>query len=741
MIEKARNKKAATLMKKRVIAICVTLALVAVLLIAYFCVNSLAKPTLAFDDTDGTRYFIMYRGGEYSMYTTDGEPLKRDEQLGYFVTEAGSLVDIDSETGASREQVVVDELIEGETSQTVTATDVRVLMFPHVEEKGILKLEVVNEHGKYTLVRIDDEGQESPSGKLMLKEAPTIQFDPESFPMIYTAAGYTISTQKVKDPIVDENGEYSEYGLVAETRIDDEGNEYEYTPAYYILTETNGKKHKVILGDRLVSANGYYAQYVNIDENGNETKRAAVYVLNPTTAVSLYSPLEKFVYPMLTYPMSINNYFDVENFSLAKKDGDAYNEIVNFTYIDLAERENTIKALFPYVFANDLGGYRPSSESIDFCLQSLYEPEVSEVIKIVKDDRNYYRTLAEYGFYTAVKNENGESDYEISSDYIISYDYDIIDDEGKLVDKINNMLLICGPNEDGDYYAYTIISKVTERAGERRLEFLYAYDQVLLLDGDKFSFLEYDRYKWISRSYFELNIAYCEKIELISPDYSAIIDVDNSASDSSESTKSDRISVIATDSLGNSKNTFGGLAFKDANGYDWQITSTNVAVYLDGKIMSTSSSYYSHNSLGQQVMCLKGYIPAADGRHIYVYEDSVLVNFPDGHSEEYVRYDTEIFRKYFQTYLYATIVDSYEMSDEDEAELLNDPTKLLLTLRLTDTEGTVTEYKFYSLTARKAYITVNGNGGFYVTPGRVQKFITDTQKFFNNEPINPTAKS
>ena len=206
MIEKARNKKAATLMKKRVIAICVTLALVAVLLIAYFCVNSLAKPTIAFDDSDGTRYYIMYRGGEYAMYTTDGEMLERDEQMGYFVTEAGSLVDIDKETGASLEKVVVDELLDGETSQTVTATDVRVLMFPHVQNKGILKLEVVNEHGKYTLVRIGENGEESPTGELILKEAPTIQFDPESFPMIYTAAGYTISTQKVKDPIVDENG-------------------------------------------------------------------------------------------------------------------------------------------------------------------------------------------------------------------------------------------------------------------------------------------------------------------------------------------------------------------------------------------------------------------------------------------------------------------------------------------------------------------------------------------------------
>ena len=81
------------------------------------------------------------------------------------------------------------------------------------------------------------------------------------------------------------------------------------------------------------------------------------------------------------------------------------------------------------------------------------------------------------------------------------------------------------------------------------------------------------------------------------------------------------------------------------------------------------------------------------------------------------------------------------MSEEDEAALVNDPSKLLLTLNMTDTNGKTIEYKFYSLTARKAYITVNGNGGFYVTPGRVQKFISDTQRFFNNEMIDPTAKS
>ena len=50
-------------------------------------------------------------------------------------------------------------------------------------------------------------------------------------------------------------------------------------------------------------------------------------------------------------------------------------------------------------------------------------------------------------------------------------------------------------------------------------------------------------------------------------------------------------------------------------------------------------------------------------------------------------------------------------------------------------------YKFYRISSRKAYITVNGNGGFYVYSSRVEKFITDAQRFFNKEIIDPTAKT
>ena len=41
---------------------------------------------------------------------------------------------------------------------------------------------------------------------------------------------------------------------------------------------------------------------------------------------------------------------------------------------------------------------------------------------------------------------------------------------------------------------------------------------------------------------------------------------------------------------------------------------------------------------------------------------------------------------------------------------------------------------------KKAYITINGNGNFYVLTNRVQKFISDAQRFFALEPIDPSAK-
>lgn len=734
------TKKKATLMKKRKIAIIAVALVIAILLGVYALAARFLKPTYTYYDSDGTLYYVKYKDGAYGMYTEDGVLLGRDGEYGYFVTSFGSLIEINPETGATLSQIILDAPADGESATTATNPEnVRILVFPYLDVAQILKLEVSNAEGNYSIIRIDEDGKLSASGDLILKDGPNVSLDPEKIPSLYSGARYTVATQKVIDPIKDEKGEYSEYGLVSETRVNDEGEEYLYTPATYKLTATDGKVHKMIIGDMLVSGNGYYAQYINVDADGNETKRDTVYVLQPTTTQSLLAPIEDFVKPVLTYPMTITNYFDVENFSLVRKDGADYDEIVNFSYIDIADRENTVEALFPYAFGKELDGYRPSSEVIDILLQAMYEPTSPRVEKVVITDRNYYKTLSEYGFYTPYTDDKGETDYTISADYIITFDFDATDENGNVIGTVNNMVLLC-KNENGNYYAYTVICDVKGSGDDRELEVLYSYDTILELDGTEFSFLEYDKYKWISRNYFEINIAFCDKITLYTKDYSATFDLDNSASDISTS-KSDRLTINATSSDGKSKQTFGSLVFRDISGYDWVVTSTTVSVTLNGASQKIVSSYYANNAMGAQARCLEGYVVAADGSHVYVTADTVKINRPDGRVEEYLRYDTDNFRKFFLSLTNASIVDSYDLTKEEEDALVADPSKHILTMTMTDTDGKTITYEFYKLTARKAYIRVNGNGGFYVLPVRVEKFISDAQRFFNNQIIDPLAKN
>lgn len=742
----AAEKKNQTLLKRRKRAIILSVALILLLSVALVFVMDYVK-TITYTDVDGTEYYIRKKDGVYALYDKDKKVLPIAEEYECYVTTKGTLVKVDAETGQHETVAVVDT--EG---SEVVGNNNKLMMFAHVGKKDILSIEVHNAEGSFTFCRYNVETEQvDKNGDFIIKGAALTVYDEERFVQMYVSAGYTVTRTKLQNPIKDANGEFTEYGLAPEIRVDEEGKEYLYEPAYYILTDINGNRHKVIIGDELVTGNGYYAQYVDLSE-GVEKKRDAVYVTDSMTGQMLLAPIESYVTPRLCYPMAMNNYHDVENFTISRRkdgamasDSSVYEKVVSFSYVDMTLRQGTISERFPYVLHTEtMDGYMPADNNISNALQCMYMPAYADpgVVLFAPTEQD----LVEYGLYEAVVNEQGKTEYYPFAEYTIGYEYDILNSEGKVEETIHQLILISELNERGNRYVYTVVSSVQTVDGEKEYEILYSFNTVVEVQGYVLDFVTWEKEAWISTSYIQGDIAFVEKVQINAADYEAIFELDNSRSDQSEDTSSSDLVVHATDSKGNEVNTFCELTVLDVNGFTWVITERHILVYDaqgNKRSMAEGIPYYDYNALGLQVQCRHGYIDGVEF-DVSISANTIRLDYPDGSSQSIVRYSTSLFRCFYETLLYATIVNPYPMTAEEEQALLNDESKWLLTLTVTtrDSDGTVESKvcNFYQLASRKAYLTINGNGGFYVNKLRVEKFLTDAERFFKMEKIEPTDK-
>ena len=759
MMMNAEEKKRMTTMKRRKITVIIAAIILVIMSVALAFVLDYARTTTVIDPADDAKYYIRYKDKAYALYYSDKKTkLPIDSEYGYYITKAQTLIEVDPETGEYTIQAVLaDRLTEGNEAVDFAF---KLLLFPHIEKANIRSLEVHNETGTYTFARINEKGEISNTGDFVILGSPLTAYSQELFAELHVSAGYTLSSQKLDDrwiEKIDGKINYAEYGLVPianRERLLDDGTveTYDYTPAYYILTDISGNKYKVIIGDRLVTGGGYYAQYVDMTD-GKETPREAVYVLNSEIANSLLAPIENYVTPLISYPMTMNTYFDVEDFKILKRDesrveDDKYEEIVSFTYIDIAERENSIKSSEPYVFnenstspAAALKGYQPSSTNISTALSAIYAPSYVGVHKFAPDSEDFVKA----GLWREAVDENGESildkdgkkTYEICAEYSVGFKYDIVDN-GEYVETIQQIILVSAKNEKGNRYVFTTVYAPATEEG-KKAEYLYDYNMIVEIEGHSLGFLEWDSYEWINSNYISFNIAFVESIKLESPGYSAQFKLDNSNSDQSAQITSNLIQIIGSDSSGRSTTTFSKKEIIDVNGIRWVITATEIKAYdALGVERTITSSRYEYNKLGTQVKVDTGGIKDRNGDVVYVEADYIKITHPNGTTDQICRFDTPLFRKFYQTLLAATIIDSYPTTDEERAEILSG--EPILTLTITTTEKEEFVYRFYELTTRKSYITINGNGGFYVSPNRVQKFISDAQKFFNLEIIDANDK-
>ncbi len=736
-----KQKARATLLGRRKRAIIILSLLAVVLIAAAVTINYFVR-FVPFTDVDGTEYRVVRKAGKFGLYDKDGNKLEAEDEYSFFVTKAGTLVDVDADTGATQIIAQVD-------TEYGEANDDRnqLLMFPKIGQKELSKLEVHNKEGSFTFLRYD-VANKRPDNKysFVIESSPLVNFDQMRFTELYVSAGYTMCSEKIKDPIKDERGEFSEYGLVPEERIDEEGNSYLYEPAYYIITDIEGNSHKVLIGDMLVTGTGYYAQYVDISGE-TEAKRDAVYVLQASVGDTLLDSVESFVSPQVVYQMSATDYLDVENFSIFRYEGGELPEyIVDFTMIPLEERQGTILANKPFIFEHEaLEGYNPNVDNISAALFNLYAPSYERVCKLSPEEEDF----VEFGLgkFVEVTDQNGNTvkDFEYTPKYLISFYYDILDNAGQKSSTIKQIVYVSEPNEAGNYYAYTFVYEGHPDSDKKEKDekLLFTYDMIAEISAHTFEFLNWKQTKWINSSYIDNNIAFIDTIDIKSGDYSASFKLDNSATQQDgQNVSSALLQVHATDSKGHDTTTFSTVTVMDKDGVYWTVTSTDLSVTnYKGQSGTIKSAYLAYNKLGRQVKCFDGYIESYDGYKIKVMPDTIEIIAPNGAKVEYVRFATSLFRQFYQTLLVGTIVDEYKLSAEEEAALLADDSKLLLTMTVKDTEGGVKEFKFHKLTARKAYITVNGDGGFYVMTDRIEKIVTDAQKFFNKIPIDPMTKN
>lgn len=445
----------------------------------------------------------------------------------------------------------------------------------------------------------------------------------------------------------------------------------------------------------------------------------------------LHVPIEDFVSPYVTYPMELNNYFDVQTFTiwngeifssipddvtdeeLEKLDVDP---IVSFTYQDLDERTGTFYANTPYTLLYP-SGYVANDNSIDTCLQSFYTLSTLGVVELGVSDED----LVEFGL--------------DDPEYVIYFVFE---------NKYEHFILISHETEQGTRYMSSGI-----------------YDIIVEVDRSKLPFLEYTQNDWVNDLYFSMNLAWATKVEV---EYDGVLytfELDNSQSDSvtNETCSADakskgtissaNMSIVAYDSNGNRMEAISELTVTDKKGFTWVIDHENIKVYNSAgeKVKIEGDGYLATNKRGDEVAVLKGYIDTPEYQ-VYVTANQIRILTSEGALvKEYMRYGMSNFRKFFSALLYASKQGSVHdgtngLTEAEVDAILATRDNYDVRIRVeTSYKDTVYEYKYYNYSERAAMITVNdGDGEFRVLRSFTQKVAQDAAKVISGEAIKSTDK-
>jgi uncharacterized repeat protein (TIGR02543 family) len=721
-LEAYKKRKAAIKRQKAMIAVAAVLALIliAALIVIMHFVN---RTNLT--DVDGTVYKIIKTGSTYILCDKDEKKLGMTEDGKYYVTAAGSQIKLDASTGKATIYAYVDTVGKEVVGNIVTA---RILAFPQVEKASMAKLQVFNDYGGYTFIGVhkDTNGDGKIENTYYIEGHKDTSYNQEQFASLIVSCGYVLAMDKITDPIADENGAYTEYGLASEIRYKADGTSYVYTPAKYILTDVNGNTYTVIVGDAIVSGAGYYVQYINPDYPDTPF----IYIVNSDIASTVLQPVEALVEPMIVYPMSLSTYFNVSNFSIARSDTDI---VVSFSYVPLEDRLGTQSTTVPYVFLNkEFANMTASSSNIDTCLQSFANMEFIRVVKLAPDDE----ALITYGISKPACS--------------IYFDYNVTEDD--FTGTVGTFLSISSMTSSGTYYIYSTL-----------------FDMIVEVDRTFLPFMDWQVIDWIDKTAYSFNLACTSEITLASGSKTIKFSIDNSDSKQFTFSRQTKSSYTRTDGKGTKTSYYlvqnngkYSVAVGSVSGAAPSVYAENVRYLLTSNnnlylISDTSTTKLDLTSgtTGTCTLYVTGYDADFDAI-LYIFvdhstgvwgkvkrtlsSDSVRVT-GKVNTETAVNVTTLYFRHFFQTILYASADGVCNLTDEEKTAFRSKPdseAQLVMTIKTEDGDFT---FRFYQYSERRSYMTINGSGELYILSDRVVKILNDALKVIAGEDVTATAKN
>ncbi len=552
-----RRRRSALKRQRRMILI---LLIVVAMLASSFAVVWHFTSRSVYKDVDGTKYYIVNENGTFVMQDADGNELPRTSHSNSYSTAyqtpLGTIVAVDLTTGQYSEVAKVSTSGQEDLEFSAYTGQFDILMYPMLEREVIKSIEVhneiqtkvqdqvqtkknsftfqqmqrctnaqchKNEDGEYEqYLDLYDSFPKNAEGKLVcpkcgslterapftIKDFHGITFDENMFATLVLCTGYTTTYMRLDRDAVKNFGP-AEYGLPAPG---------EAPKNYFIITDIYGNSHKVILGDKIPSDTGYYAQYEGHPD---------VYILKEleqtqysyTLSQVLLTELESYITPTAVDTMTSTDYFDVTNFKLSTvgeiteeilQDPDAdiaalLTEVISFDYIPIELRADKSNATIPYQGTGKYKSYAINDFKAESCLMALQNLAPTRTVKLFTPEENEEEALA-YFLKT----------YGIS--YYLSYTHNVERDAKKNY----------APSKWVDQRIW--ISPLQEKTATY---FVYseAYQMIVEIDRAQLEFLRWDNFTWVRTTLFNDSIAFMHKLELIVPGKLPVtFTVDNSES-------------------------------------------------------------------------------------------------------------------------------------------------------------------------------------------------------------------